>query len=158
MNCTCYVVTSPSILCALWKPDLMTRCWTVNSLSPVLSCKVRQEQTWWWSIVVIRDDLSHNVTLMILTTWNCHQQQPLLSLYPVQSNFITHLVFQQLFILCRKITIFLHEFLLIGDFNVDILDISSTPYQFLRDVLQRHAIPICDFIYHKSRNSPNLLI
>jgi len=24
MNCTCYVVTSPSILCALWKPDLMT--------------------------------------------------------------------------------------------------------------------------------------
>ena len=23
MNCTCYVVTSPSILCALWKPDLI---------------------------------------------------------------------------------------------------------------------------------------
>jgi len=35
MNCTCYVVTSPSILCALWKTDLMTLCWTMNSLSSV---------------------------------------------------------------------------------------------------------------------------
>jgi len=50
------------------------------------------------------------------------------------------------------------NFVLICDFNVNILNISSTLYQFLHDVLKRHAIPICDFIYHKMRNNPNLLI
>ena len=37
MNCTCYVVTCPSILCALWKPDLITLCWKRNSLSHISS-------------------------------------------------------------------------------------------------------------------------
>ena len=98
---------SPFILCALWKPDLMTLCWTMNPLSPVLSCKVRQEQTWWWSIVVIRDDLSHNVTLMILTTWNCHCTIVVTTAFvsvpcTVQLHHLP--CFQKLFILCRKIT------------------------------------------------------
>jgi len=44
MNCTCYVVISPSILCTLWKPGLMTLCWTMNSL-------YLQLLSWWWRIV-----------------------------------------------------------------------------------------------------------
>jgi len=62
MNCTCYVVTSPSILCALWKPDLMTLCWTCNKLiiSSYFLVRLNSNRH---SVVVIRDDLSYNVTL-----------------------------------------------------------------------------------------------
>ena len=64
MNCTCYVVTSPSILCALWKPDLITLCWTMNSLFHISSyfLSVRLNRN---GLLYIRDAyaLSYNVTL-----------------------------------------------------------------------------------------------
>jgi len=77
MNCTCYVVTSPSILCALWKPDLITLWWTMNSLSHISSYflvrLMNRNRHGGWILLYIRDDLSYNVTLaMILATWNCH--------------------------------------------------------------------------------------
>ena len=62
MNCTCYVVTSPSILCTLWKPGLMTLCRTMNSLSPV-------------TLLVVEDcctlEICHTMPCLWIT-WNCH--------------------------------------------------------------------------------------
>jgi len=66
MNCTFYMVTSPFILCALWKRDLMTLCWTVNSLSHISSyflVRLNRIRHGGCIFLYIRDDLSYNVTL-----------------------------------------------------------------------------------------------
>jgi len=62
MNCTCYVVISPSILCTLWKAGLMNLCWTMNSLSPV-------------TLLVVEDcctlEICHTMPCLWITC-NCH--------------------------------------------------------------------------------------
>jgi len=85
MNCTCYVVISPSILCTLWKPGSMTLCWT----------HYLQLLSWWWGFLHIRD-LSHNAMLMenmeLLLHNGSSNHLCVCALYSLPSN--THLVLQ----------------------------------------------------------------
>jgi len=105
MNCTCYVVTSPSILCALWEPDLLTLCWTMNSLSHISSyflVRLNGNRHGDWIEMICHTMSRYDPSNMELPQW---LYQPLLFLYPVHPNFITRLVS-----LCREITLFLLEF------------------------------------------------
>jgi len=72
MNCTCYVVISPSMLCALWEPGLMTV--VDNELTIFSSSLVRLDKNRYGggALLYIRDDLSYNACLWFLKTWNCH--------------------------------------------------------------------------------------
>ena len=65
MNCTCYVVISPSILRALLEPGLITV--VDNELTIFSSSLVRLDKNRYGggALLCIRDDLSYNVMLMV---------------------------------------------------------------------------------------------
>ena len=121
MNFTCYVVTSSSILCALGKPDLLDNKLAISNYSFVWLDRNRHGGG---ILLYIRDD----VTVMILTTWNCHCKMVVATAFvsvpcSVQLHhspcFSTAVYCMQNFVLIA-----------IGDFNVNVLDISSTLYQY----------------------------
>jgi len=120
MNCTCYVVTSSSISCALWKPDLLDNELTNSSYSFVWLDRNRHGGG---ILLYIRDD----VTLMILATWNYHCTMV------VATAFVSVPCSVQLHHSpCFSTVVYcMQNFALIGDFNVNVLDISSTLYQFM---------------------------
>jgi len=65
MNCTCYVVISPSMQCALLEPHLMTV--VDNELTIFSFSLVRLDKNSYGGgvLLYIRDDLSYNAMLMV---------------------------------------------------------------------------------------------
>ena len=94
-------------------------------------------------LLYIRDDLSYNVIfmgpdnleLLGITLYNGNNNRLwLCTLYSPPAT--THLVLQQLFIFLQNLSPSLYSnFVLIGDFNVNLLDTSSILYHSLHDTL-----------------------